>query len=158
MFQFEKKTHRDCMHAVGFLCILEGRYTVLSANGSHTWHWLRTWSPNRHQHKCPGDRPHCRHSHCLSSIQVWVPLKHAKVTFKDMLMPTMLLWKRETWIDGILSNLLVSLFHTRLSLRLYQLYTVHLVQLPICQGIHRQQIDLGESQLPHRFDWANMGC
>ena len=145
------------MHAVDFLCILEGRYTVLSGDGSRILHWLHIWSLNRHQHKCLGDRPHCRHSRCLSSIPVWVPLKHAKGTFKNMLMPKTLVWNGEHGMTAS-SQISSSLFHTRLSLRLYQLYSFHLVLLPICQGTHRQLIDSGESQLPRRFDWANRGC
>ena len=79
-------THKDCMHAVDFRCILEGRYTALNGDGFHSGHWLHTWSLNRHRHRCLGDRPHCRHNRCLCSIPIWGPLKHAKVGFIDMLM------------------------------------------------------------------------
>ena len=88
------KTHKDCKHAVDFLCILEGRYTGLNGGGSHSGHWLHTWSLNRHQRRCLGDRPHCRHNRCLSSIPIWLPLKHAKVKFIDMLMLKKLLWNK----------------------------------------------------------------
>ena len=95
-FCFRKeRTHRDCMHVVDFLCILEGRYTELNGDGFHTGHWLRTWSLNRHRDRCLGDRPHCRHSRCLNSIPIWHPLKHAKVWFTHMLMPKKLLWSQK---------------------------------------------------------------
>ena len=106
----KERTHRDCMHVVDFLCILEGRYTELNGDGFHTGHWLRTWSLNRHRDKCLGDRPHCRHSRCLNSIPIWHPLKHAKVGFTHMLMPKKLLWSQKGTLEGLW-------FHTSVSLK-----------------------------------------